>query len=170
MNLRQPFKSFTAPSGLLSRFPRSKAKGRSMWPSIIRSFGGPRAWADSRSIGSRSISCDGEKLLDSTTKRIGLRTLRAVPQTAAMPLHFEVNGVPFFAKGANWIPADCFANRLTKDILSPLCRRRRGGQHEHAAILGRRILRGRRPLRPLRRAGHLHLARSQVRLLDLPGL
>ena len=23
----------------------------------------------------------------------------------------------FFAKGANWIPADCFANRLTKDIL-----------------------------------------------------
>ena len=39
-----------------------------------------------------------------------------MPQTAAMPLHFEVNGVPFFAKGANWIPADCFANRLTKDI------------------------------------------------------
>jgi beta-mannosidase len=57
-----------------------------------------------------------DKVLDSTIKRIGLRTLRAVPQTAAMPLHFEVNGVPFFAKGANWIPADCFANRLTKDI------------------------------------------------------
>ncbi len=31
-------------------------------------------------------------------------------------MHFEVNGVPFFAKGANWIPADCFPNRLTKDI------------------------------------------------------
>ncbi len=59
----------------------------------------------------------GGRLLDSMTKRIGLRTLRAVPQTAAMPLHFEVNGVPFFAKGANWIPADCFANRLSKDIL-----------------------------------------------------
>ena len=28
-----------------------------------------------------------------------------------------VNGVPFFAKGANWIPADCFATRLTKDVL-----------------------------------------------------
>ena len=110
------------------------------------------------------------KVLDRTTKRIGLRTLRAVPQTAAVPLHFEVNGVPFFAKGANWIPADCFPNRLTKDILPPLRRRRRGGQHEHAAVLGRRILRGRRPVRPVRRAGHLRLARFQVRLLDLPGL
>jgi beta-mannosidase len=60
------------------------------------------------------LSCG--KPLDMLTKRIGLRTLRAVPQSAAIPLHFEVNGVPFFAKGANWIPADCFANRLTKEI------------------------------------------------------
>ena len=57
-----------------------------------------------------------ERFVDIATKRIGLRTLRAVPQTADVPLHFEVNGVPFFAKGANWIPADCFANRMTKDI------------------------------------------------------
>ncbi len=57
------------------------------------------------------------KVLDQTTKRIGLRTLRAVQQTADAPMHFVVNGVPFFAKGANWIPADCFATRLTKEIL-----------------------------------------------------
>ena len=55
------------------------------------------------------------KVLDSTTKRIGLRTLHAVAQTESAPLHFEVNGVPFFAKGANWIPADCFPNRVTKE-------------------------------------------------------
>ena len=60
---------------------------------------------------------DGGKVLDSSTKRIGLRTLRTVQQTSDAPLHFVVNGVPFFAKGANWIPADCFATRLTKDIL-----------------------------------------------------
>jgi beta-mannosidase len=59
----------------------------------------------------------GGKHLDSAARRIGLRTLRTVPQTAGVPLHFEVNGVPFFAKGANWIPADCFANRLTSEIL-----------------------------------------------------
>ncbi len=57
------------------------------------------------------------KRLDGTTKRIGLRTLDVVEQTKDDPLHLVVNGVPFFAKGGNWIPADCFATRLTKDIL-----------------------------------------------------
>jgi beta-mannosidase len=57
------------------------------------------------------------QLLDSTTRRIGLRTLRAVEQTPTAPMHFEVDGVPFFAKGANWIPADSFANRVTKEAL-----------------------------------------------------
>jgi beta-mannosidase len=55
--------------------------------------------------------------LDSTQKRIGLRTLRAVEQTKDSPMHFEVNGVPFFAKGANFIPADSFAPRVTPAIL-----------------------------------------------------
>ena len=60
---------------------------------------------------------DAGQVLDSSTRRIGLRTLRTVEQTDKGPLHFVVNGVPFFAKGANWIPADCFANRVTKRIL-----------------------------------------------------
>jgi len=33
------------------------------------------------------------------------------------PLHFEVNGIPFFAKGANWIPCDAFTSRVTPEIL-----------------------------------------------------
>ncbi len=57
------------------------------------------------------------QVLDSSTKRIGLRTLRTIEQTDKEPMHFVVNGVPFFAKGANWIPADSFATRLTKDVL-----------------------------------------------------
>jgi beta-mannosidase len=57
------------------------------------------------------------KLLDATTKRIGLRTLVTKPQTDKSPLQLVVNGVPFFSKGANWIPADCFPNRLTKETL-----------------------------------------------------
>ncbi len=57
------------------------------------------------------------QVLDSSTRRIGLRTLRTIEQTQKEPMHFVVNGVPFFAKGANWIPADSFATRLTREVL-----------------------------------------------------
>ncbi len=55
--------------------------------------------------------------LDTTSKRIGLRTMHAIQQTDKAPLHFEVNGVPFFAKGANWVPPDVFPNRITRESL-----------------------------------------------------
>jgi beta-mannosidase len=58
------------------------------------------------------------RVLDTSTKRIGLRTLRATEARGDTPMHFVVNGVPFFAKGANWIPADSFATRVTKEILA----------------------------------------------------
>jgi len=56
-------------------------------------------------------------LLDARTKRIGLRTLELVRKKDKWgeSFHFAVNGVPFFAKGANWIPADTFATRVTRD-------------------------------------------------------
>ena len=54
------------------------------------------------------------KLLDTTQKRIGLRTMKVAQQTDSAPMHFIVNGRPFFVKGANWIPADAFQNRVTK--------------------------------------------------------
>ncbi len=55
--------------------------------------------------------------LDSATRRIGLRVMKVHQKTAAAPMHFEVNGVKFFAKGANWIPADNFPNRIPKESL-----------------------------------------------------
>ncbi len=55
--------------------------------------------------------------IDSTTKRVGLRELKAVLPEGDSPLHFEVNGVPFFSKGANWIPCDSFTSRVTPEIL-----------------------------------------------------
>ncbi len=60
---------------------------------------------------------DKGHVLDTAIKRIGLRTLRVVEQTPTCPMHFEVNGRYFFAKGANWIPADSFANRVTPAFL-----------------------------------------------------
>jgi beta-mannosidase len=55
------------------------------------------------------------QIIDTTTRTIGLRTIKLVRKRDKWgeSFCFEVNGVPFFAKGANWIPADAFAPRLT---------------------------------------------------------
>ncbi len=59
---------------------------------------------------------DGE-LLDQSAIRIGLRTLelRQKPDSWGKSFAFVINGVPVFAKGGNWIPADSFPSRITKD-------------------------------------------------------
>jgi beta-mannosidase len=57
------------------------------------------------------------KALDEWVRRIGLRTLRLDrhPDEWGESFQFVANGVPFFAKGANWIPADAFAARITDE-------------------------------------------------------
>ncbi len=56
------------------------------------------------------------EVIDTTKKRIGLRELKIVLPQGDSPLHFEINGITFFAKGANWIPADSFPTRVTPEI------------------------------------------------------
>ena len=55
------------------------------------------------------------KPLDEAHKRIGLRTLQVRREADQYGKSFEfvVNGIPVFAKGANWIPADIFPTRVT---------------------------------------------------------
>jgi len=53
--------------------------------------------------------------LDSWTRRIGLRTLRLQRKKDpwGQSFQFVANGIPFFAKGANWIPPDAIYPRFT---------------------------------------------------------
>lgn len=52
--------------------------------------------------------------VDSQRFQLGLRTieLRQTPDQWGKSFTFVVNGVPIFAKGSNWIPADSFPTRL----------------------------------------------------------
>jgi beta-mannosidase len=59
---------------------------------------------------------DGGQVLDTMSCRIGLRTLRLDRHADQWgeSFQFVVNGTAFFAKGANWIPADAFVTRLAR--------------------------------------------------------
>ena len=58
----------------------------------------------------------GGTVLDTIRKRIGLRQFEAVPGTRQVPYTLKVNGQPFFAKGADWIPPDNLLARITPEI------------------------------------------------------
>ncbi|MCB9282833.1 MAG: glycoside hydrolase family 2 protein [Lewinellaceae bacterium] len=57
----------------------------------------------------------GKQIVDSKTHAVGLRTLRIVqkPHDKGSSFYVELNGVPVFAKGANYIPNDVFIPRVT---------------------------------------------------------
>lgn len=58
------------------------------------------------------------KEADNRTETIGIRSLRLInkPDKDGKTFYFELNGVPVFAKGANYIPCDNFLPRVTKEV------------------------------------------------------
>ncbi len=65
-----------------------------------------------------------EALLDEKEYQLGLRTieLRQEPDEWGRSFTFVVNGLPIFAKGSNWIPADSFPTRISDAYLEMLIR------------------------------------------------
>ena len=56
----------------------------------------------------------GDELIDRSTHKIGVRTIKLVRADANGPtFQFEVNGQPIYIKGADWIPAALTPGRVT---------------------------------------------------------
>jgi beta-mannosidase len=70
------------------------------------------------------ISLKGKQAEDEKVYQIGLRTieLRQEPDAWGKSFTFVVNGQPILAKGSNWIPADSFPTRITRERLEKLLR------------------------------------------------
>lgn len=65
------------------------------------------------------ILTDGKDILDEKKYRIGLRTITVSREEDQWGQEFavKVNGVKIFARGADYIPDDCFYPRITEQIL-----------------------------------------------------
>jgi beta-mannosidase len=85
----------------------------------------------------RSDSSDSAPL-DRHAYEIGLRTieLRQEEDQWGRSFVFVVNGVPVFAKGSNWIPADSFPTRITDEHLETLIRSAAGTHHNMLRVWG----------------------------------
>jgi beta-mannosidase len=66
----------------------------------------------------------GARVLDRRGYQMGLRTveLRQADDAWGKSFEFMVNGVPVFAKGSNWIPADSFPTRISAESMEGLIR------------------------------------------------
>lgn len=62
---------------------------------------------------------DGDKVVDSISKTVGLRRAelvqRPLKDQPGTSFFFEVNGITVFCGGSNWIPADNFIPRISKE-------------------------------------------------------
>ncbi|XP_077564268.1 beta-mannosidase-like [Haemaphysalis longicornis] len=72
-----------------------------------------------------NVTLYGKKESSQKTAMFGFRTVRInedeIENTnGGTEFYFEINGVPIYAKGSNWVPADIFPERATSDYVEDL--------------------------------------------------
>lgn len=80
----------------------------------------------------------GADAMDERTYQVGFRTveLRQIPDDWGRSFTFVVNGVPVFGKGSNWIPADTFNTRITREQLDHLLKSAALSHHNMVRVWG----------------------------------
>jgi len=84
---------------------------------------------------------DEDRILDRYETRVGIRTVELdqspdQQERGARFFRFVLNGVPLFAKGANWIPADSFIGSLADDRYAMLLEQARAGRMNMLRVWG----------------------------------
>ncbi len=75
---------------------------------------------------------------DTARQRLGLRTLEVVNEPDALGESFfvQVNGVPVFMKGANYVPPDSFPPRVTRDRYKQMFKDMRAANYNMLRVWG----------------------------------
>ncbi len=116
--------TLTAPDGKTSQLRQAVSGGQVALSLLIKK---PRLWWPN-GYGAQPLYqvqvelLRGEAVLEERSFKVGLRTLelRQEPDRWGRSFTFVLNGVPIFAKGSNWIPADSFPTRITRAGLEHL--------------------------------------------------
>lgn len=98
------------PAGLRSAFAEVRVPLAKKW--------WPHGYGDQALYDVAVQLCNDDTTLDEWRGRVGFRTveLNTTPDEHGTPFTLRVNGQSVFARGVNWVPADCFPSRVGVDL------------------------------------------------------